>query len=60
MAITWTNTDLWSEVLCDIHMRAILQEMPKDLMGNICSEINYTIQISNSSVTTWLVSPQYS
>ena len=36
---TWTKVDLSSKVLCDIHMRAISQEVLMNLIRSFCSKI---------------------
>ena len=38
-AITQTNIDLSSKVFCDIHLRAISQEVPINQIHNMCSKI---------------------
>ena len=37
-AITWTNVD-WSQVLCNIRVKAVSQEFHINLILNLCSEI---------------------
>ena len=46
-AITWTNVDWSSAKSSDIHIRAILQEIPQQSITKICLNITYLIFHSN-------------
>ena len=51
--ITWTNADLSWKVFCGIHLRAISQEMLKNLIYNLCPEITL-FKITTSPIGQWV------
>ena len=40
-AVTWFNVELSQKVLCDIHLRAISQQVAVILIDTVCSETTY-------------------